>query len=266
MILGIDIGGTKTLLGVFTSEGELQETVRFETPKSYTDFTESLKNNVVNLTAKDFQKTVVAAPGIIDRKRGVVLAFGNLSWTNIPLSEDVERIVNCPVRLENDAKLAALSEANLLKPVPHKVFYITISTGIGGGLILDGKIATDFEDTEVGHMLLEHSGRLMRWQDFASGKAIVAKFGKKASEIDDEQTWYAVARNIALGLIDIIATYQPDVIVIGGGVGSHLEKFQPRLEELLRIYDNPLLRIPPIVKAQNSEQAVIYGCYRLAVT
>jgi predicted NBD/HSP70 family sugar kinase len=119
---------------------------------------------------------------------------------------------------------------------------------------------------EVGHILLEHDGKLQRWEDFASGSAIVKHFGKRASDIDadDTQTWYIIARNIAIGLIDLIATLTPEVIVLGGGVGSHFDKYAERLQEQLKIYENPMLSIPPVVQAKRAEEAVVYGCYHLA--
>jgi predicted NBD/HSP70 family sugar kinase len=265
MYAAIDVGGTKTLIAVFLEDGTLKEQIKFPTPKDYDGFKSELAINVAKLSTDDFKAAAVAIPGKVDRKHGVGIAFGNLPWKNVPIQADAEHILNSPVVVENDANLAALSEARLIKKY-KKTLYVTISTGIGSGLIIDGNIAPSFADAEVGHILLEHRGKLQRWQEFASGRAIVAKFGKKASDItpDDADAWYIIARNIAIGLIDLIATLTPDVIVLGGGVGSHYEKFIGRLDEQLKIYDNPLVTIPPILKAQRAEEAVIYGCYELA--
>jgi len=165
--------------------------------------------------------------------------------------------------LENDANLAGLSEAHLIQEEFRKVLYVTISTGIGGIYVIDGVMDPATLDAEVGSMLLEHDGRLERWEHFASGKAIFAKYGQRASDIDDPQAWYAIAHNIAIGLIDLIAAYTPEVVVIGGGVGTNLPKFKERLEEDLRIYDNPLITLPVIRQAKRPEEAVVYGCYDL---
>ena len=113
-------------------------------------------------------------------------------------------------------------------------------------------------------MLLEHHGKLEPWEDFASGKAIVRHFGKRASEISDEETWHIIAHNIALGLIDLIALMQPDVIVLGGGVSAYYNKFKDFLAADLRSYENPLFKIPVIEEAVRPELAVVYGCYDLA--
>lgn len=260
----VDIGGTKTLVAVFDRDGTVLEQVKFPTPKDYQAFGSELAATVDKLSTKEFQRTVVAAPGMIDRQHGVGLRFGNLPWENVPIEEDVERVFKCPVSVENDANLAALSEALAIRDEFNKVLYVTVSTGIGGGIVIDGQIDPNFQDIEPGQMILENQGRFEQWEDFASGSAIVERFGKRASEIDDPQTWYIVARNIAVGLNTLIATLDPEVIVIGGGVGSHFEKFQDRLNEQLKIYEHPMTPVPPIRKAVRAEEAVIYGCYEFA--
>jgi len=260
----VDIGGTKTLIAVFDKDGTVIEKIKFLTPKEYPDFSKELAVNVAKLSTKDFQKTVVAIPGTPDRERGIGLIFGNLPWVNVPVEEDVEKIMNCPVRIENDSKLAAISEAVQLKGEFRKVLYITVSTGISGGLVVDGTLDPALQDIEPGKMTLEHQGRFEQWEDFASGRAIYAKYGKKAEEITDAEIWYVIARNLAVGINTLIATLHPDVIVIGGGVGVHLEKFQDRLEEQLKIYEHPMNPVPPIRKAIRAEEAVIYGCFELA--
>jgi len=266
MYLAVDVGGTKTLLGCFTSSGELKETVKFKTPVLYHDFRDELEKNVAKLSTNKFVGGCVAIPGRVDRQNGVGIVFGNLPWTNIPIKSDVERIANCPITVENDANLAGLFEARQVADTYKRALYITVSTGIGGVIVNNGKIERPTQDAEIGHMLLEHEGKLMRWEEFASGRAIVAKFGKKASEIDvtDSTAWYIISRNIAVGLIDVIATSVPDVVIVGGGVGSHFAKFGDRLMEELKIYENPLLKLPKIVMATHPEEAVVYGCFEMA--
>ena len=252
------------MLAVFDDAGNATERIKFPTPPVYEDFLSTLAENVDKLTIKEFDRACVAIPGKVDRTNGLGLAFGNLSWQKVPVQADCEKIFNCPVLVENDANLAGLSEALLVKDEFNKVLYVTISTGIGGGFIINGIIDPNFADAEVGFLLLEHQGKLMSWEDFASGHAIQQKYGKRVSEITDEdKLWYVIARNIAIGLIDLMATLTPQLIIIGGGVGAHLEKFQDRLIEELKIYENPMFTVPPIRKAQRSEEAVIYGCFEL---
>ncbi len=260
----VDVGGTKTLIALLDEKGSVMTEYKFPTPKNYEEFVTTLKENAKKISTDQLRVIGFAVPGKINRKAGVGLVFGNLPWENVPIQADAEKIFRCPIIVENDANLAGLSEARLLGNKYDKVLYVTVSTGIGGGFITGGNIDPRFADAEIGHILLEHDGRLQRWEDFASGSAIVEKFGKRASEIEDPRTWYVVARNIAIGLIDLIATLTPDIIVIGGGVGSHFDKFSERLTEHLKIYENPMLTIPPVVAAKNAETAVVYGCYEIA--
>lgn len=263
MYVGIDIGGTKTLVAAFSEDGYAQEQIKFPTPKSYTEFLQQLTATVTKLTAEDFQAGCVAAPGQIDRSRGIVTNFGNLSWRNVPLLKDVEHITKCPMLIENDAKLAAVSEAAQL-PDYTRVLYVTISTGIGFALAIDGKTDSAIGDSGGHTILLEHRGKLVPWESFASGSAIVKRFGKRASDINDASTWKLIAHDLAPGFLELIATLSPDIIVVGGGVGNYLDKFHDLLMAELKRYEMPMLSIPPINEAHRPNEAVIYGCYQLA--
>jgi len=264
MWLAIDIGGTKTLLAVFNKDGEVREHVKFPTNHEYSLFLSELKTTLANLQHKDFDLAAVASPGRIDYDKGVGLAYGNLPWKNVPLRETLHDLLGCPVLIENDAKLAALSEARHLGRGKYpKTLYITISTGIGGGLITNGIIDPFLADAEIGKMVLEHDGEMQEWEHFASGSAVVRRFGKMASEIEDPAIWKLIARDISVGLIDVLAAYQPDIVILGGPVGGHLARYHPYLVHFLKEYASPLVSIPPIVQAHNPEQAVIYGGYEL---
>src|SRR6476619_3924816 len=103
MYVGVDIGGTKTLLAVLDEHGSIKEEVRFPTPKKYDYFIMELGQAVAKLKARDFKAAGVAVPGLLDRKRGRVLGLGNLAWKNESIQDDVERILKCPVVIENDA-------------------------------------------------------------------------------------------------------------------------------------------------------------------
>lgn len=266
MYLAVDIGGTKTLLAVFTKDGNIAQKVRFETPASYGEFVSELKNNISKLSVQDFTVCVVGVPGRLNRKAGVAIAFGNLGWKNVPIEADVEAITKAPVVIENDAKLAGLAEALLVIDDFKYVLYLTISTGIGGALIINGKLDEHFVNSEPGHILLEHQGKLVQWEKFASGSAISKKYGKPVAEINDSGALSSIARNIAVGLIDLVAVTTPEVVIIGGGVGSHLKKLKSKLVDQIKKFENPLVKIPPILQAKNPEEAVLYGCYELAKT
>ena len=264
MYLAIDIGGTKTLLAVFSKSGEVVYKDKIPTSTSYPRFLESIEVAVTKLQ-KDykFDHCCCAVPGLIDRKHGIGLRFGRLTWANEPIKTDLEKILGCSVVIENDANLAGLSEALLVHNKYKNVLYLTISTGIGDGIIINGKIDPAFEDSESGNMVLNYQGSLQKWQDFASGKALAAKYGKKASEINDPAIWKEFVVGLAAGIGELAATIKPQVIIIGGGVGNYFEKFEDPLKLELKKYENNMVPMPPIVKAKRPEEAVIYGCYEL---
>lgn len=265
MYLAIDVGGTKTLIAVLNEYGVIQEKIKFPTPKNYREFISQIKNNIKTFEHQDYKAAGVGIPvSVFDRHKGLAKNFGNLPWHNVYIVKNIRAIIHCPVVVENDAKLAALSESRLLKDRYSKVLYVTISTGIGYGLIVDGKIDPNIGDDGGASLMIEHQGKLMAWEKFASGQAIYNKYGKPAANIENESDWRMISRNIAKGLITLIAITEPNVIVIGGGVGSHFSKYGEILEEEVNKYDLPLIDIPPIRGAERPEDAVIYGCYDYA--
>lgn len=262
MYLGIDMGGTKTIAAILDGNGVIQESYKFPTAPTYEAFLDDLAKNVDKLSTKDFIGAAAGIPGHLDRVKGLALAFGNRPWRKVPIKADIEKIIGVPLLIENDANLAGLSEAMLNKDY-SRVLYVTVSTGIGIGFIVNQRIDLGMIDSEGGSILLEHNDKLERWESFASGKAIVAQFGKRAKDITDSKTWRIIAHNLAIGLIDLIAVTQPEVIIMGGSVGGYFEKYQSYLADELQGYENPLLTIPVFKKAERPELAVVYGCYDL---
>lgn len=265
MILAIDVGGSKVLVTTFTEDGKQNKSKKFKTPVMYPDFIEELKGVIRELIGDEQPNAcAIALPGTLDRDNGIALYFGNLPWENVRIRDDLSDILQCPIFLENDAKLACLAEANSVKDLYSRVLYVTVSTGIGLGLTVNGEIDYSVNDAGGRGIMLEYQGKIMAWEEFASGKAIVAQTGKMASEITDEEDWYMVARNIAIGLISLITTLSPDCIIMGGGVGTHLEKFHEHLHEELEIYRSKMItKMPQIMKAKHPEEAVVYGGYLL---
>lgn len=264
MYLGIDIGGTKTLVASLTDKGVIDETFKFPTPASYAHFLLELRHGLVHLKTQDFRAAGVGAPGRLNRTEGIYINGGNLHWHNKSIELDITRIIHTPVVVENDAKLAALSEAMLVKEKYNRVLYVTISTGIGAGVVINQTLDPDFLNIESGQAVFEHHGRMKRWEEFASGQAIVKEFGKRAADINDQKTWQKIVRYWVPGLSGLIANIQPEVLIIGGSVGTHFDKYKDILRAELKKYETPLTPVPKVIGAQRPEEAVIYGCYDLA--
>ncbi len=264
MFVAVDIGGTKILVAVFNTSGEKTEEIKFATPVNYEEFLKDLSENVAKLSTKEFIRVVVAVPGLIDRKTGVVFALGNLPWQNIPIRDDLAKVFATEITIENDCRLAGLGAAQPLKNTYENILYITISTGINGALISDGKIVKATQDMEAGKIPLQFEGLLQHWEEFASGRAIVATYGKRASEIEDPELWREIGLKIGYGTAIVSSIIQPDVIVFGGGAGQYAERFIPTVREYMDAHLHADAKRPKLLTAQNPEEAVIYGCYELA--
>lgn len=251
------------MLAVFNSDGEVTNQIKFPTSKNYKDFLHIFADKFEELGNIDFKAGAVAVPGRIDRQHGRALGYGTLNWGAAPIEKDIEKITGCPISIENDSKLAGLSEAILIKNDYKRVLYLTIGTGISDAIIVNGVLDPAFIDSEGGQIWLEHNGKEIQWEDIASGRAIFKKYNKKAKDIVDDSDWEDIARKIALGLINLIVVVQPQVVVIGGGIGSYFDRYRRPLLNTLHKYSTPLTPIPPLKQAQRPEEAVIYGCFEL---
>lgn len=261
MLISIDTGGTKTLVALFDNEGKVQDSVKFPTPKDTREYVKLLKKSIQERYAdKDIDVVVLALPGII--KDGMAVWCQNLGWQNFNAKSELRELLgDTPVLIENDANLAGLAETRALHPVPVSSLYVTISTGIGSGIITNGRIDPGLRHSEAGRMLIEYDGVVREWESFASGHAIVNIYKKMARDITSKRTWHQIADRISRGFLAVIPIIQPDVIIIGGSVGSYFDRYSEYLEGILREHLPPHIPCPKIVQAKHPEEAVIYGCY-----
>lgn len=264
MIVTIDTGGTKTLVSSFNKQGKMGESFKFPTPVDPDEYVRQLKQLVrEHYGHLEVDAVVLALPGIIID--GVAVWCNNLHWANFDAGSKLKDMLpKVPLLIENDANLAGLAEARALNPVPISALYVTISTGIGSGIITNGIIDPGLRKSEAGRALIEYDGKVREWETFASGSAIVNVYKKRASDITSKRTWYQISDRISRGFLAVIPILQPDVIIIGGGVGTHLGKFHGALESILRENLPPHIPCPRIVQAVHPEEAVIYGCYYYA--
>lgn len=266
MILAIDIGGTKTLVALFDEHGSIVQQQRFPTAKDY----ESFCTELIATIRKDFWRTsirhiAVAAPGTVDYTQRIITRFGNLPWRDIDIATRLEKAFKVPVELENDANAGALAAVAALATIPPLAVYVTIGTGIGTSVVFNGKLHPIFAHSEGGHMVLHHKGFQQIWESFAAGSAIRSEYGTYAYEITDAAAWQHIAENIGEGLLAIIPMIQPQIVLIGGGIGTHFDKYEKMLKEYLLSLLPSMIPMPEIQKASNPEEAVIYGCYQLAI-
>lgn len=266
MIVAVDTGGTKTLVTSFGKDGKMQKKIKFATPSNPKEYIETLKETLLEqFEGQKVEAIVIASPGIIND--GVVIwGGGNLSWKNLDIKSEIQGLLGkAPVFVENDANLAGLGETRLLKKIPPQSLYVTISTGIGAGIITDGHINQALRNSEAGHALIEYDGTVREWESFASGKAIYNTYGKYARDITNKRTWRQIADRISRGFLAVIPILQPDIIIIGGSIGTYFKNYGEQLQNLLKEKLPANIKCPKFVQAKYPELAVIYGCYYYAI-
>lgn len=265
MLVTVDTGGTKTLVAGFGTDGKIAVSAKFATPSTTSDYIEALRDAFAQLFGgHTIEAVIVALPGIV---RGDVAVWCNhLGWRDFNVVEPLRSIVgDVPVRVENDANLAGLAEARALSPIPTSVLYVTISTGIGTGIITEGKIDPALSTSEGGRSIVEYGGTVLEWEQFASGGAIKEAYGTFAKDITASSTWDEIADRISRGFLAAIPLLQPEVIIIGGSIGTYFDRYADRLREILQRHLPAHISCPDVRRASHPEEAVIYGCYYYAL-
>lgn len=266
MYVGIDIGGTKTLVATLTDDGTIITGRRFPSDHNYLRFLDDLNENLKQLGLEGEVRVCAGVSGLLDRDKGIVHALGNLPWKDKPIRDDISKLLDgAKVLIENDSRLAGLSEARLVMDKYDDILFATISTGIGGAFIQKGRIVRALQDTEMGKMPLEHDGEIIHWEEFAGGRGVTKRFNCEAHEITDPESWRIIGENIAYGLGAVCSVIQPQVVILGGSVGKYADKYGGYITEYLAKHLHPVVRQPKaILAAQRPDDAVIYGCYELA--
>jgi glucokinase len=305
LMVGVDIGGTKVAAGLVNPRGEIQSQLRVPMVSTASaqeglDAVLSAIAQVLMQSKAEISGIGICSPGPLDPNTGVVLNPPNLPcWRNFPLAESVRKIHDVPVKVDNDANAAALAEAIWGAGRGYKnVFYATIGTGIGTGIVLDGEIYHGRTGAagEGGHISVDYRGPICACgkpgciEVLASGPAIARRArdkvaaggnssmldlaGGKLTAITGEIVGQASAAGdplakevlsetadiLALWLGNIIDLLDPEVIVIGGGAAALLSPVFDHLRERVpELAVNPRADEVPIVHARYGADSGIAG-------
>ncbi len=274
MHIGVDIGGSKILVVGGTTAHEIVRQSKIKTPETGLEGMNEIIRMIEEVAGSDKIRAIaVATASPIDRKQGRILesAPNMHGWRGTNLVDPIKARFKVPIYLENDAAAAALTEAHIGagRTYPY-VLYVTISTGIGTALVINGQPYRGRAGSlEAGHMIIDPEGPLCgcggrgHFEAMIAGPAIRKRYGMYGYEITDPAVWNEIAGVLAIGFYNLIHAFAPSVIVIGGGVGVHYEKFHPHLVKHLEKL-HPLYQLPPIVPAKYIETAVGYGALILA--
>ncbi|MBV8194764.1 MAG: ROK family protein [Candidatus Dormibacteraeota bacterium] len=268
MIGLLDIGGTK--LAASVADGDrLGAVVRTTTPASAP---EAALAGLLAAVAGDARLSAigVSAPGPFDRDAAALLDPPGMPpvWHGFRLSEDLGERFGCPVVVENDANCAALAEARRGAGTGDRVVvYFTVSTGIGSGVVREGRLIPVRTDTEGGHQVLWpewvggpscHCGGHGCLETIASGLAIERRFGVRAERLNDAAAWRDVGRWLGLGVVNAVALHDPDSVLFGGGVCGSWDRFAPSMIETVESHLF-LQRMPRIEMGSLGEERPLIG-------
>lgn len=251
MYLAVDIGGTKTLVALFSRRGRVLRRYKFKTSWQKERFLRELLNVLSKFAKFKPISVVVAIPGVVQKNYSVRL--GNRDWGDFSLVDEFRQLFDCPVYFENDANLAALYESYRL---PGKTVFLTFSTGIGGGIAEKGKVLPESNDFEPGHKIYSIDGKSLEWEDIAASSALEKTFHvDAATDLRGKTMMQEIARRVYLGIPDIISEYQPNNIILGGPLGKIFKLYVKYLPKHAGVtYRRP----------KRPLESVIYGCYRFA--
>lgn len=303
----LDIGGTKVLGAIFDNKREIVYRIKKKT-KADGDDAQNIENTIISLVEElvegfkisldDVAAIAAGAPGVINIEKGVVLFSPNLPWRNYEIKKAIEEKFHVPFFIGNDVNVGVYGEwkygaAKDLK----QVVGLFVGTGMGAGLILDGKLFTGYQDkgAECGHMILDPEGpkcncgqrgcleafsskqgisdyirtQAQRGRATSMEKAVVkgvfkSKALKAAYEEGDEVAIEAIDRAchyLAIGIGNLINTFSPEMVVLGGGVMEAMnEVFMEKIMKEVDRYCMPSIRDTVAIKAAAlGDDSILYG-------
>lgn len=267
--IGVDLGGTTIKVGLINDEYKIVQTAVCDT-KAERPTSEILKDMAFlckevikkeNISEKDVDSIGIGCPGLIDPIEGIILTSPNLrTFNNTNVKKEIQKYIDLPVYVENDANVAALGEVvSGAAKGAKSALVITLGTGVGGGIIIDGKIYSGafFGAGEVGHHTITFDkeylcgcGRTGCWEQYASANALI-RDAKKAIEnkdskikelanggeinakiiFDAAQAGDKIANEVldkyfeyvGIGVLNSINILQPQMVVLGGGMSAQKE-------------------------------------------
>ena len=294
LYIGIDLGGTGIKAGVVDENGNIlvKDSCPTGAERGYGAVIQDMAGLALGLAERsgshmsDIRAIGIGLPGVMDPRTGRVPFCTNLGWHDVPIIEEMAKYTDKPVFVDNDATVAGLAESVAgVSAGCRDSLFITLGTGVGGGVILGGKVFSGSHGvaSEIGHMVTVADGEMCTcgvrgcWERYASATALIREGRKlcganpdtallkavdgdlkaitakhvidlaKAGDPDCAHLFDRYVYHLCLGLRSLISLYDPEVIVLGGGV-SHAGEFllnavRARLPEMVFYKDMPFARV-----------------------
>ncbi len=277
--IGIDLGGTNIKVGVVDENYNIvaKATAKTNLPRPAEEIADAIVETVwaalgeAKVTIGEVNSIGIGTPGVANRNSGIVLYSCNLGFNNTDLRALIQKKLNKDIYVENDANAAAFGEVLNGAGKGYKdVVVVTLGTGVGGGIIIDGKIYTGFNfcGAELGHSVIEYGGRKCGcgrkgcFEAYSSATALI-NMTKEAMEENKDSKMWEIAGSIdavdgktafdgwragdkaasdvvdmyinylGCGLTNIVNTFQPEVLLIGGGICKEGENLTKPLNEFI---------------------------------
>jgi len=264
-ILGIDLGGTYIKYGLATKHGRLIKLEQVVTP--------STQEKIINLFIKiiksyqnKISKVGLGLPGRLDIKRGLILSNRDLPLSNTPIVKLIKQKIKLPIKIDNDARCFVLAESLVGAGKNYQtVVGLTLGTGVGGGIVINKKLYHGKGNAgELGHQFIDFQNK-KDLEDYlgARRQKLTAKDYQNLANLAHQRDkkavffWKKIGQVLGFGIINIIHTLDPEVIILGGKLPKNYNLFYAEVKTLIKKYclTNP----PKIVKSKLIDKAGVIG-------
>lgn len=258
MYLVFDIGASNTRLAFSKDGRSFYDIKKYSTPKHYAKGLVLIREFVGG-----FSKVKGGAGGIagsIDKKNQAIFKAPNLpDWSGRRFAGDLAKILRAKIAIENDTALAGLGEATH-GPGKGKgiVAYVTVSTGINGALIIEGKLDPTAYGFEIGHQIIQDNKTL---EYFVGGASLKRRYKKSPEEILASKQGKTVVDNLSIGLVNTILHWSPEILVLGGSQMNSIKILDIKKYVTKRLHIFP--RLPEIKKAALGDKSGLVGALEL---
>lgn len=305
------MGGTNISIALVDPKGEIKNKVKISTQADRNaqfiikTIIENIRLALKDVHSKHLSSIGIGAAGQIDHDRGLVLFSPNLRWHNVPIVREIKKKFNVPVSIDNDANVAAFGEYLFgAGRGSRQVICVTLGTGVGGGLVIDGKIYRGAGGSagEIGHLVVETDGRKCNCgghgcleayvgaphitsriiEKIKSGRHSIVvrlvngnlskinpKILEEAALYHDKlalELWQETGKYLGVGLSSLINVFNPERIIIGGGVANAGKLiFDPMLKVIKERALPVSYQNVKVVKAKLGEDAGVVGAAMLAI-
>lgn len=293
LAIAVDLGGTQVRAALIQRDATIVSRLTENTFASAGSVAvvEQIRNMIEKLGSKAMGNSIIGvglcAPGPLDARSGIALSTPTIKgFSDLPIGELLSRDLPWKVWIENDGIAAAQGEWRHGAGKGYEnLVYVTISTGVGGGVIADGRVLHGRKGMagHVGHMTIMADGELCPcgnkgcWEAYASGTAFTERANKQLATDSGDLTAKAVfdaargghktaielvdqeAEFLGIGVVNLLHLYSPDIVILGGGMANDFDMLQPKILAYIAKCAMPPFREIPIVSAQLKSASGLIG-------